>query len=270
MYHQHHKINIIFLSSMFCMCLLFMFLAVGETQSQPVKIGLSFGPTSGTMKPTVFFDNLLEYGLSGYDAGLTVEVPVHGQFAVCLDVGYINKGFFRNLFIDTSLRHDIISNWLLVKRDYVQVPVYVKYTIPTNNSIWEPFVQLGISPAVNIKAINETVVEIEDSGTQVSAEDLRTTGDFSSRYRTWDTPLFIGTGVALNYGNFSLWTGMRYMVGLFSFVKDPHADYKLRYQVDYLESYEVGKYQERYNSFSFLIGFTININGQNRMSCCPR
>jgi hypothetical protein len=242
---------------------------ISIAQNNTFKIGLLLGPTIGTMKPSPFFGDFFLYGLAGYDAALTVEIPLLRSFSLCLDIEYINKGYFRNLYIDTSTITDINSYWLQAKRDYFQVPIYINYSIPTNHSIWEPFLQLGLAAAINTKAANETVRDVSDSGITVSTDDLRHHAEFASAYQTLDFPILVGTGVALDFGPFSIWTGMRYMVGLRSFVISSGADYKLTYKTAEAIPGEAGKYEERYNSLSFLIGFTVNIHGQKRITCCP-
>lgn len=174
------------MKKMYVLTLLFLGLTFG-TQAQDlgfgIKGGLNFSSFAGSDADDLDFE-----GRTGYHLGLTMEIPVGGNFAVQPEVLYSTLGAKREeLVLDETTDSEFTV-------DYISVPVILKYYVIGGLNI-----EAGPQFSFNTKSDREGDFESDDV-----TEEFDDPGSFD-----------VGGAVGLAYDlPLGLFVGARYIFGL--------------------------------------------------------
>lgn len=177
---------------------------------------ISFPRTIHSVSTNPAPDNIDKTLRIGYQFGAALDWNVDSRWSLCIGANYSLKNFKTNF----SNINGTDTRTFTAKQDWIDVPVYLKYSIDTGRI--RPFAYAGFSANVLLGS-KLSLVSVNVNGTsQVPSTGPDETATF--KMNSFNQSVLIGGGVTLKQGINFFYVDVRYMAGLTNVV-NPKLNY---------------------------------------------
>jgi hypothetical protein len=175
--NSHHYVS----SFIILFTTVFLVVLLPFTAQAQILIGGGLGGTrSDITKP-----NKLAPGASwnyrfGFSAGLLLDLPISGDIRLCPEIHYIQKGFNGD-----GISTNIIFGKVAVTNSYIELPIYMKYSLGGNYLHW---FLLGGPTIGYLLSSNSDVTDNQESNGNIDTKGL-------DLYKSYDLTISVGIGL---------------------------------------------------------------------------